>query len=91
VYIDKLNAIYFWKHSHPFWIDNNSFWVRLREDPAENYIYNLKVWLQEEDWTFKAFSLLRQINGCSETFKKKTKKYCEDYYKVKYKKIELWN
>jgi hypothetical protein len=75
VHIDNLNAIYTWKYAHPFWIDNNSFWVRIREDYKENMMYNLMIWLDEEDGSFKAFSLMREINGCSKTFKKVTKKY----------------
>ena len=75
VYIDKLNAIYYWLQAHPFWIDNRTFWIRLREDIMENTHYNIMSKLDISDWTFKAFSLLRNINGCWDTFKKKTKKY----------------
>jgi len=78
-YIDRLQAVYYWKEAHPFGIDNHTFWIRLREDPEENLMHNIynnlgnnkkcDVW-----WEFKAFSLLRNINGCSDTFKKITKK-----------------
>lgn len=88
VYIDVLNAIYFWKYAHPFWIDNNSFWVRIREDPVENTLYNIKNSVDDPKWCdiwweFKAFSLLRQINWCSKTFKKVTQIY--------FKNFEKWN
>ncbi len=75
VYIDNLNAIYFGKNAHPFGIDNSTFWLRIRENFEENLLYNLKYWLEEWSWRFIAFSLLRKLNGCSDTFKKKTKKY----------------
>lgn len=82
VYIDKLNAVYFWKEAHPFWIDNHSFAIRIRENFEENIIYNIQNKITNSDpdscdtwWEFKAFSLLRQLNWCSKTFKKVTKKY----------------
>lgn len=78
MYTDNLNAVYFWKEAHPFGIDNLSFSVRLREDPMENAIHNAVHWSEKRgcdmDWSFRAFSLLRNINGCAKTFKKITKK-----------------
>lgn len=79
-YTDTLNAVYFWSEAHPFWIDNYSFWIRLRENITENMVYNIKSNIDDVkwcdmNWHFKAFSLLRNINWCWKTFKKVTKKY----------------
>ena len=78
IYTDNLNASYFWSEAHPFWIDNYSFGVRLRENIDENMKYNMIHLLYnwcDMQWDFKAFSLLRNINWCWKTFKKVTKKY----------------
>lgn len=85
-YVDELNAIYYW---NPFimWLDNNSFWVRLRKDIQENFLYNLTHKLELDNTDIKCFTFWKSSFcswwKCNSSLSKLTKKDYDNLQKDK--------
>lgn len=85
-YIDTLNAVYYWTQTRKIGFDNNSFWIKIRNNLDEWILWNIRNWKNVDDWDFNAF-IIWGLWECSKTFIKKTKK--EYNLKDKYAKLYI--